>query len=173
MPFTPYHFGVGLAAKAAAAPRFSWVAFCAAQVVIDCETLYYLSRHEHPVHRFFHSLLGAGMAGAAVSVALIGLLRALPWLEAPAGHNGWRSRVLRSELSPAGVWAGGLFGGLSHPLLDGMMHSDVRPFLPWSSSNPLLGMIDVEMLHQLCLLAGALGAVGLALWTRADKRVAR
>ena len=47
---------------------FSWSAFVAAQVLIDCETLYYLVRQEYPVHRFFHSVLGATAAGLVVAI---------------------------------------------------------------------------------------------------------
>src|SRR5262245_31711720 len=46
LPVTPFHFGPGLALKGAAAPVFSWSAFAAAQVVIDCETVYYMVRGE-------------------------------------------------------------------------------------------------------------------------------
>src|SRR4030095_14050528 len=63
LPVTPFHFGPGLALKGVAAPVFSWSAFAAAQVVIDCETIYYMVRGEYPVHRFLHSFLGGGMAG--------------------------------------------------------------------------------------------------------------
>jgi hypothetical protein len=63
LPVTPFHFGPGLALKGAAAPMFSWSAFAVAQVVIDCETIYYLVKRGYPVHRFFHSFLGAAVAG--------------------------------------------------------------------------------------------------------------
>lgn len=42
MPFTPFHFGVGVAAKAALARRFSLIVFVALQIVIDFESLYNL-----------------------------------------------------------------------------------------------------------------------------------
>ena len=47
---------------------FSWSAFAAAQVLIDCETLYCLVRQEYPVHRFFHSFLGATAAGLVAAI---------------------------------------------------------------------------------------------------------
>jgi len=52
MPFTPYHFGPGLFVKGLAARWFSWIAFVAVQVVIDCETLYYLERPEYPIRMY-------------------------------------------------------------------------------------------------------------------------
>jgi hypothetical protein len=85
VPFTPFHFGVGLGIKAAARPVFSWSAFVAAQVLIDCESLYYLLQHEYPVHRFFHSFIGAaamGLAATAVWMLIVGGARlALPRLD--------------------------------------------------------------------------------------------
>src|SRR5262252_2406583 len=67
MPFTPYHFGPGLFVKGLAARWFSWIAFVAVQVVIDCETLYYLERREYPIHRTLHTFLGGTLAGLAVA----------------------------------------------------------------------------------------------------------
>jgi membrane-bound metal-dependent hydrolase YbcI (DUF457 family) len=59
----------------------------------------------------------------------------------------------------SGCLAGGMLGGFSHPLLDGIMHADVRPLLPWSASRPLLGMIDVVTLHQGLEVLGIAGGL--------------
>jgi hypothetical protein len=45
--------------------RFSFTVFCYAQVVTDLEPAYYMLRGQYPVHRFFHSYLGATMIVAA------------------------------------------------------------------------------------------------------------
>ena len=82
MPFTPFHFGPGLAVKGMGAPVFSWSAFAAAQVLIDCETLYYLLHQEYPVHRFLHSFLGAAVAGLAATILCLVIVRA-PGLRRP------------------------------------------------------------------------------------------
>ena len=70
MPFTPYHFGPGILAKSIAPSYFSFVAFVGTQVAIDLESLYNLLRHEWPVHRFFHSLAGAVLAGSGVAIVI-------------------------------------------------------------------------------------------------------
>jgi membrane-bound metal-dependent hydrolase YbcI (DUF457 family) len=160
----PFHFGPGLALKGVAAPVFSWSAFAAAQLLIDCETLYYLVNQEYPVHRFFHSFLGATAAGlvAAILFVVIVLSSAVlfPRFVAPLVTTS----TVRGEISFFGVLVGGLAGGLSHPFLDGIMHPDVRPFMPWSDHNPFFGLIGVAQLHLACTAAALFGAVCVALW---------
>jgi hypothetical protein len=170
MPFTPFHLGAGLGAKGAAAPAFSWTAFCAAQVVIDCESLYHIVRRDYPVHRFFHSFVGAGLAGTAASAGIFLLLHLVGRTGSLLEDERWRRiPAFRGEVAPLGVWSGGVLGGLSHTVLDGMMHRDVRPFMPWSDGNPFLGIVSVGTLHLLCVSAAMLGALGLTLWKRAGK----
>lgn len=169
LPVTPFHFGPGLAFKGAGAPVFSWSAFAVAQIIIDCETIYYLVNREYPVHRFFHSFLGAAIAGllaaglclVVVHASFIGFPRLIVPLTA--------TPTARGEVSALGVLLGGLVGGLSHPLLDGIMHPDVRPFMPWSDFNPFLGLIGLVPLHLACIASAGLGAVGVALWRRRGK----
>ncbi len=52
MPFTPFHFGPGLFAKSLLPRHFSWLAFVASQVLIDCETLFYLVQRAWPIPRW-------------------------------------------------------------------------------------------------------------------------
>jgi membrane-bound metal-dependent hydrolase YbcI (DUF457 family) len=169
LPVTPFHFGPGLALKGAAAPVFSWSAFAAAQVVIDCETIYYMVSGEYPVHRFFHSFLGAAVAGLVTAVLFLVIVHAsfisFPRLIVPLTTTA----TARGEISSLGALLGGLTGGLSHPLLDGIMHPDVRPFMPWTDYNPFLGLIGLAPLHLACVASAILGGIGLALWKRRSK----
>jgi len=169
LPVTPFHFGPGLALKGVAAPVFSWSAFAAAQVVIDCETIYYMVRGEYPVHRFLHSFLGGGMAGLVAAILFLGVVHAsligFPRLIVPLTATA----TARGEISFLGAFLGGLTGGLSHPLLDGIMHPDVRPFMPWTDYNPFLGLIGLAPLHLACIASAIFGGIGLALWKRRSK----
>jgi hypothetical protein len=138
--------------------HFSWLAFVASQVIIDFETLYYLLAHAYPVHRFFHTFLGATLAGAATGVVIIGL-RLLIEKHSPSFRAfvaGLRPS-LRSEFTNGGLLVGALMGGVSHPVLDGIMHRDIHPFAPWAGENPLLQIISVGTLHLGCLLFGLIG----------------
>ena len=48
-------------------------------------------------------------------------------------------------------------GTYSHVFLDGIMHSDVQPFAPFTSSNPFYHSMDVGLLHIICIVAGVVG----------------
>lgn len=152
MPVTPFHFGVGLLGKGALPTRLSFTAFVLSQIVIDLESGYYLFvARQWPVHRAAHTF-GAGL----VLGLLIGGL--VWWAGSLLGRRGvavpWPTEV---ALLPCLV--GGAFGGLTHALLDSVMHQDMRPFLPWTTENPLLGVLSLPALHLFCVGAGMLGLV--------------
>ena len=65
MPITPFHFGPGAAIHALAPKHVSFLAFCASNVLIDVEPLYFLLTDQYPVHRFFHTYIGASLVAAA------------------------------------------------------------------------------------------------------------
>ena len=169
MPFTPFHFGPGLFAKSLLPRHFSWLAFIASQVLIDCETLFYLVQRTYPVHRFFHTLLGGAVAGAVTGVALVGLTRRRATRARLRLHLFDRAGPsVKSETATVAILVGALVGGLSHSLLDGLMHPDVRPFAPWGDTNPLLGSIGLGTLHLGCLLLGLVGAVVMFVHVRRE-----
>jgi membrane-bound metal-dependent hydrolase YbcI (DUF457 family) len=164
LPVTPFHFGPGLALKGGAAPVFSWTAFAVATVLIDCESLYYLVRQEYPVHRFLHSLAGASLVGLMAALAGYAFFRVVS-LRA----SGAVGVATRGERAGLGALLGGLAGGLSHPVLDGIMHPDVRPFMPWSDRNPFLGLVSETTLHLACVIGAVVGVAGLAFWRAATR----
>lgn len=150
MPFTPFHLGAGLLLKGAAPPRVSLTAFAVTQVVVDLEPLYFIMRGEYPVHRALHTLVGAGAAGLAVGGALWALARRRSDRLPP---------LLREDLARGAALAGGLLGGLSHPLLDGLMHRDVRALRPFAETTWVLAPRGVLVLHAALVIAGLAGAL--------------
>ena len=68
MPFTPFHFGPGAALYAMAPRQLSFLAFCAANVLIDVEPLYYMLTDQYPWHRFFHTYVGATLDAVKYTV---------------------------------------------------------------------------------------------------------
>jgi hypothetical protein len=171
MPFTPFHFGPGLLLKGVAARWFSWSAFVAAQVVIDCESLYFLVTRQHPVHRALHTFVGATLAGCLAAGILFAIRRIGRRVPSDMIDEGWlRKPSLEAEVSPTGIWAGALAGALTHPLLDGIMHADMSPFLPLTAANPLLGALDLGTLHVGCLVAGGIGLVLFGVWLARETR---
>jgi hypothetical protein len=152
MPVTPFHLGVGLLGKGLAPRTVSLSAFAVSQIVIDCETAYYLFVvRQWPVHRWAHTFLIGALVGVAVGAATAGIARLL--LSAEPGAP------LAPEWGFSQCLGGGLVGGVTHPLLDGIMHTDIQPLLPFASGNPFLGLIGLGPLHLLCVAAGALGVI--------------
>ena len=161
MPVTPFHFGVGVLAKGVAPRTISVSAFVAAPVVIDLESAYYLFvAREWPVHRWMHTFVVATGAGVLAGLATWALATRI----AAAA-----SRLAPSDLGLRQCLLGGLLGGATHPLLDGIMHADVRPFLPFATGNPLLAWVSLGTLHRLCVVAGLVGLALLGLRALADR----
>jgi len=146
MPITPFHFGPGAAIHALAPQRVSFIAFCAANVLIDLEPAYYMSTGQFPLHRFFHTYIGATLA-AFFTVGLFFAARRIPL----PNLFGWRN------LSTSSVAVGAALGSYTHVVFDSIMHPDIRPFAPFSNSNPLLTAIPLDTLHLSCVVAGAIG----------------
>jgi hypothetical protein len=164
MPFTPFHLGPGLLVKSVVPRWFSFSAFAASQVVIDIESLYWLRRGEWPVHRVLHTFVSGALVGVAVAAGVV--VVGGSFADRRLSHR--PGLAVEAQVGPA--LAGGLAGGLSHSLLDGIMHADIRPFRPFTSANPLLGLLDVLDLHLFCLAAGVVGLVLLLIrrpWRRA------
>jgi membrane-bound metal-dependent hydrolase YbcI (DUF457 family) len=148
MPFTPFHCGPGALVHCAAPKHISFLAFCGANVLVDVEPLYYMLTDQYPIHRFFHTYVGATIAGL-IFVLLFALVRrfAMPL-----------PRILRLEdLGVRAVALGAFAGTYSHVLLDSMMHPDMRPFAPFSDANPLLTAVSLRAPHGSCLIAGVGG----------------
>lgn len=155
LPFTPLHVGPGLLLKSGVPEHLSVVSYAAANVAVDLEPLYYLSRHEGPIHRLAHTFLAAGLIGALLGIVLAALTRRLVRSATAPALNG--------EIAVRPVILGGLLGGLTHPLLDGLLYTDIRPFAPFTLANPLLGIVPLRMVIIVCVVTGILGGVVLFL----------
>lgn len=154
MPFTPFHFGPGAAFKAAIPRYFSFTVFCFAQVLTDCETAYYMIRGEYPLHRWLHTFIGA------TAVAAVCVLVGRPICQFLLGLWKRQSSQTIREQPPISFTAASIAafaGTYSHVLLDSIMHRDVKPFRPFTDSNPLLGIIAWGPLHIMCVVLGVAG----------------
>jgi hypothetical protein len=160
MPFTPFHLGPALLLKAAAPRHVSFTAFAASQVAIDLESLYYLMQRAWPVHRIVHTFAVAvpvGVASGALACLTLAALVRLLRIEQPD----W----LRNETELRCALVGGFAGGVTHPFFDAIMHTDIRPFAPFSPENPLLGIVGLERYmsaawHSDCLAGSCWRCVG-------------
>jgi len=164
MPATPFHFGPGLLIKAVAPRQFSMAAYSVAQVVIDIESGYYLLQGGYPVHRQAHTFFMGGLIGLACGliVSRVGVWWARPRDLIPD--------ALAAEYRLPIAVVSGIFGGMFHSLLDGIMHGDMRPFRPFTDANPLYGLVSVRVLYLFCIVTGLVGAALLLAWERRPRR---
>ena len=150
MPITPFHFGPGAAIHAVAPKHVSFLAFCAANVVIDIEPLYYMVTGQFPLHRFFHTYVGAAFILLATVALFFGAFRLARVMPLP-NVFGWKQLTIRQ------IAVGAALGSYSHIVLDSVMHSDIRPLAPFSQGNPPFQAVSLSTLHWSCLVAGILG----------------
>ena len=151
MPFTPVHLGPGTLLKACLGAHFSFVVFGGAQVLTDIEPLIQMMRGASVLHGHSHSI------GGAVVIGIIAT-----GLGKPIGE--WFLRLIQVK-EPHISWAasatGAFLGTFSHILIDGIMHSDMAPWSPFTTNNHLLGLVSVQALHYLCLASGVIGLIVL------------
>ncbi len=169
MPFTPFHFGPGAAFYALAPRHVSFLAFCAANVLIDIEPLYFLLTDQYPLHRFFHTYVGATVIFAS-TVFLFTLPQKSKYVTSVLHLLRWQFPSLQK------VATGTALGSYSHIVLDSLMHPDIRPFAPMGDANPLFQAVSVSNLHWACLAAGVVGLLILGVrkvvreWTQSSLR---
>jgi hypothetical protein len=156
VPITPFHFGPGAALHALAPRHLSFLGFCAANVLMDVEPLYFLLTEGVPAHRAVHTLLGA-TAVAAATVLGFAATRAVAIRIRLPDLFGWRS------LTTSQVALGAALGAWSHIALDSLMHGDIRPLAPFSDANPLLHAVELGTLHWACVAAGVAGLLLLGI----------
>jgi hypothetical protein len=159
MPFTPFHFGPGNALKALFPREFSLTTFCAAQVMIDLEPGYHLLHGDDYAHGWAHTYLGAILVAAFTIVFAVGPIR---WLHRRVGETSnfpFARWFTCTNLSWRVLATSALVGTLSHVLMDSVMHADVKPFAPFSLTNPLLGAVSLRSLHYGCLGCGLAASV--------------
>jgi len=158
MPFTPFHMGPGAAIKAVTGKYFSLMVFGFSQVAIDIEPLIRILRGDSILHGYTHTYLGA------VIIGLFSLIAGKPFCEwllkiwnyfVDSKYLVWLK--LRTKISWLSSASGAFVGTFSHVLLDSMMHSDIHPFAPFSTSNSLLYIMPVGWLYLLCAFLGVFG----------------
>jgi hypothetical protein len=164
MPATPFHFGPGLLVKAVAPRQFSMAAYSLAQVVIDVESGYYMLHGATPVHREAHTFVMGGLIGllCGLIVSRVGV-----WFTRPRDAV---PEVFAAEYRLPVAVVSGIFGGVFHSVLDGIMHADIRPFRPFTTANPLYGLVSVEILYLFCIVTGVVGAALLLARERRPRR---
>src|SRR5207237_10769947 len=124
----------------------------------------YMSQSAYPVHR------------QAVTLVLCGLMRRACGLIVSRVGVWWaRPRdlipdALAAEYRLPIAVVSGIFGGVFHSVLDGIMHADMHPFRPFADANPLYGLVSLRTLYLFCIITGLVGAALLLAWERRARR---
>lgn len=156
MPFTPFHFGPGLLIKSLLSKRFSFRIFVLTNIVIDLEPLYFILTNQWPLHRFFHTYLGATL----VAVGCIVLGRPICYRIINSWNMIFKTlSINNTKIGTDALVTAAFTGTYSHVILDSMMHRDLLPFYPFTSFNGLLHIVTYEQLHLLCLFSGVIGLI--------------
>lgn len=164
MPFTPFHFGPGLAIGLPLRRYLHVPTFLAASVLVDIEPLLVLILGlNYPLHGYLHTFLfgiSAGIVFGCVMFLFEGNLRPL-----------YKAFLLETECSPSRVsfLASGALGTGLHILLDTPLYSDIKPFFP-VVTNPFYHPSIASEVYSLCVwmriigVAFYLGLIGLSLY---------
>lgn len=97
------------------------------------------------------------LAGLLMFGVVQALTRVLP------AHSRWGERI-RQTPNRRLLWQSliaGLIGGVTHILLDSLMHAEMHPFWPLMDGNALAGLISMRALH---IGLAAVGFFGLIFW---------
>jgi hypothetical protein len=154
MPFTPFHAGLGIAAKALAPATVSLQAFTLTQITMDIEPGVQMLRDAEPLHGWTHTFPGALVVGVG-TFALWRLVQ---------GRRIYRWTV--PQISSASLAISVLLGAWSHVALDAFIHHDMV------SSRELLGLAQQAVqphgfAEALCVGAALAGVLTLAYrWRR-------
>lgn len=163
MPVTPFHLGPGIALKSVASRHISFTIFAFTQMVIDLEALYYFAQNAGHMHRHVHTFLGAAIVAGVCAV--IGRPICQWLLKKWNNHLSPKQKqwlYVEPKISIKSAISGAALGAFSHIVLDGIMHADMQPFLPFSYKNGLYHILTLDQLDLLCVLSGVLGLFILA-----------
>ena len=167
MPFTPFHMGPAVAAKAVLGRHFSIPVYGFTQVAIDVEVLAgFPFRRDLSFHQVMHTV-GGGTAAAILALALLRpALRpgARLWNRLTGAQAGsiW---YMEPQVSPLVAIVSAFIGAWGHVLLDAPTHSHMEPLAPVARGNPFDGLISYRQTMAWCVGLGAIGGgVILARW---------
>jgi hypothetical protein len=107
------------------------------------------------------------VAGGTVIGVLVGVVVAAADLLFKRQFRSGIEPTFRAEFGTFGALAGGLVGGMSHSLLDSLVHGDVLVLWPVRDTAIQMGSVSAPVLHLGCFLVGLAGVI--IWWVRARR----
>lgn len=160
MPFTPFHMGAGLLAKAATGSHMSIVSFALAQVAMDMEPGVRMVMGDATLHGWSHTWLGAVAIGAiTVPMARPLSQRIVTRWNHEVRHYGQAWLAVGGCVGWGAIAVGAFWGTFSHVLLDSLMHADMLPWVPFTQANPLLGWVAHDTVYHAMSMSAVVGAL--------------
>lgn len=130
MPITPLHLGILAPINHFFPKKVNALSFLIVNLWIDAAAIAYFvfdihwgALHGPESHSF--------LAALAIS-SVVGVLGMLWYVIREIHHPG-----LHQASAVLSWYAGAFLGGISHILLDMLVHSEMQPLAPWADSNPL------------------------------------
>lgn len=165
MPITPLHVGPGILLKLIEGPHLSLTMFTLTQITMDLEVVMRLMAGIYPLHGFTNTIIGATVV-LIVTVALGKPVCewVLRWWNRNLSPAQSRWMQVSERISWRAACLGGLLGVGSHFILDAIMHSDARPWAPFSEGNTFVGLLSIEQLNLLCLLCLLVGGIAIGIY---------
>ncbi len=156
--------GAAMIVKPAARQHISVLAFGIAQVAMDIEPLIGMIRGWDVLHGPSHTILGALLIGSLVAWLSLPLCNfILQRFNQEVAHHKLPWLQESYPITKAAILTGAFFGTISHLVLDSLMHHDIHPLAPFSSANPLTGLVSHDGVYQLCVVLGVIGTVAWAI----------
>jgi len=139
--------------------------FILASVATDLEPLAVMVLDlPYRVHGFAHTFIGAAIVGACLGILSNYFKKSLSFI---------MQQILRLQYATSlkKFVVTGIFGAWFHVLLDSPLYMDIRPFYPFTTNNPLQGIICADTMYSACVLA-FLPAIGMYVFviTNGNKR---
>lgn len=163
MPFTPFHMGPGLAAKAVLGRHFSIPIYGFTQVAIDSEVLAgYPFRRDLSFHKIMHTFAGAtAVATLTLFLSRPAILPLMRWWNRSVRAAPGSKWHMEPRLSPVAAVLSAFVGAWGHVLLDAPTHSHMEPLAPVRRGNPLNGMASQRQVMVWCVGLAAIGGVAI------------
>lgn len=157
MPFTPFHLGPGLLFGLIFFPVLYLPCFLFGSIIVDIEPLVFLILDVPVLHQFFHTFLGATIAGIFLSLIILPFRKIL--------RDFLTFFRLPQKASPLGIILASLISTNLHVLLDAFLYPEMHPFWPLLG-NPLLGLFSSSTIYLFCILCfiGAIPLYGFHIW---------
>ena len=145
--------------KALGGRYLSLTLFAFVQVTMDLEVILRLILGISHLHGFSNTIIGATVVLLlSVPIGKPVCEWVLRWWNRNLSAAQARWLWVSESISWKAAWIGGIAGVYSHLVLDAMMHTDARPWLPFSEVNPFVGLVSMKHLDLLCALTLLIGA---------------